>query len=80
MFFDIALGVGALLLLVGVIGNTVAKKSRRRVPPFRELEQPDQVVAGGPPVEPGLEAEDNVQADDTLKEFGDLKPPPGDSV
>ena len=79
MFFDIALGVGALLLLIGVIGNTVAKKSRRRVPPFRELEQPDQVVAG-PPVELGLEMEDNVQAGDTLKEFGDLKPPPGDSV
>jgi hypothetical protein len=79
IFFDIALGAGALVLLVGIIGNTIAKRSRRRVAPFRELERPEQVVAGGPPVGPGLEVEEKVQKG-VPDEFGDLTPPPGESI
>ena len=54
-FYDIALGLGAILLLVGVIGAAVARKTKERVPPFVELKSPEQVVVGGPAVEPGLE-------------------------
>jgi hypothetical protein len=79
VFFDIALGAGALVLLVGIIGNTIAKRSSRRVTPFRELERPEQVVVGGPPVEPGLQVEEKIQ-EGAPDEFSDLKPPPGDSV
>ena len=54
MFYDIALAAGALVLLGGVIGVVIAKKTRDRVPPFGELERPEQAVVGGPPLEPGL--------------------------
>lgn len=54
-FYDIALGAGALVLLVGVIGNVVYKKRRERVPPFMNLERPERPVAGGPPVLPNLQ-------------------------
>lgn len=52
--FDVALGVGAAVLLVGVIGGAVSSKSRDRITPFSELKRPEQAVVGGPPVEPGL--------------------------
>jgi hypothetical protein len=48
--FDIALALGALLLLAGVIGAIIARKSRERIPPFTELKQPAPLVAG---VQPG---------------------------
>ncbi len=35
--FDIALAFGALVLMIGVIGATIARKTRRRIPPFTEL-------------------------------------------
>ncbi|MBU4489737.1 MAG: hypothetical protein KKE79_03790 [Actinobacteria bacterium] len=53
VYFDIALGVGALLLLMGIVGNTVSRKSRERVLPFGDLQEPAEIVAGGPAVEPG---------------------------
>lgn len=53
-YYDIALGAGALLLLVGVIGGVVARRAKERVPPFTELKRPKKPVAGGPPVQPGL--------------------------
>lgn len=37
VYFDIALGLGALVLLVGVIGGAIARGSRKRVAPFEEL-------------------------------------------
>jgi len=54
VYFDIALAFGALVLLVGVIGAVIARKSRERVTPFTDLKRPEEAVAGGPPVEPGL--------------------------
>ncbi|MBN2167696.1 MAG: hypothetical protein JW738_00500 [Actinobacteria bacterium] len=53
LFFDIILGIGALLLLVGVVGGTIAGRRRRRITPFNELETPQDIVAGGPSVDPG---------------------------
>lgn len=37
-YFDIALAFGALVLLAGVIGAVIVRKSRQRVVPFNELE------------------------------------------
>jgi hypothetical protein len=54
-FFDIALAFGALVLLVGVIGAVIARKSRERITPFTQLKRPGEAVAGGPAVEPGME-------------------------
>lgn len=53
-YYDIALAFGALVLLVGVVGAVIARKSRERVPPFIDLKGPDKAVVGGPPVEPGM--------------------------
>ena len=50
VFFDIALGVGALLLLVGIVGNVISRKSRERVTPFGDLQEPEEIVVGGPSV------------------------------
>ncbi|MBU4175736.1 MAG: hypothetical protein KJ686_12645 [Actinobacteria bacterium] len=50
VYFDIALGVGALLLLVGIVGNLISRKSIERVPPFEDLLEPEEIVVGGPPV------------------------------
>lgn len=50
VYFDIALGVGILLLLVGIVGNTISRKSRGRVTPFEELQEPEEIVVGGPAV------------------------------
>jgi hypothetical protein len=80
VFFDIVLGLGALLLLVGIVGNVMTRKSRSRVPPFTELQRPEEVVVGGPPVEPGLHAEEEVGADAAGRAFRDIEPPPGDSI
>lgn len=55
-YFDIALALGALVLLVGVVGAVIARKAAERVPPFRELTEPETMVAGGPAVEPGMQA------------------------
>jgi hypothetical protein len=44
MFFDIALGAGALLLLIGVIGGVISKRTRKRVPPFLEIQRRDVFV------------------------------------
>lgn len=41
-YFDIALAFGALVLLVGVVGAVIARKSRQRVVPFDELEAVDE--------------------------------------
>lgn len=54
LFYDIALAAGALVLLGGIIGVVVAKKTRGRVPPFLDLARPARAVIGGPPLEPGL--------------------------
>jgi hypothetical protein len=54
-YFDIALACGALVLLAGVVGAVITRKSRERITPFTQLERPSQVVAGGPAVEPGME-------------------------
>lgn len=82
IFFDIALGVGALLLLIGIIGNIVSKRSRERVPPFAELQRPAEPVVGGPTVEPGLDVpeEETLAGDESYEAFRDLLPPPGDSI
>jgi len=82
LFFDIALGVGALVLLVGVIGNTMSKRSRSRVPPFVDLQRPAEQVVGGPPVEPGLEAVAPETADESvpIEAFRDIAPPPGEAI
>ena len=53
VFFDIALGIGALLLLAGVIGNMLSRRSKERVPPFGDLQAPAEIVVGGPAVAPG---------------------------
>lgn len=37
-FYDIALAFGAIVLLVGIIGGIVRKRSLERIPPFLELE------------------------------------------
>lgn len=80
MFFDIVLGIGALFLLVGIVGGVMTKKSRQRVPPFTDLERPEEVVVGGPPVEPGLQIEEEIHTDATVRAFRDIEPPPGDSI
>jgi len=54
LYFDIALAAGAVVLLVGVIGAVIARKSRERVTPFTDLKRPEEAVVGGPPVEPGM--------------------------
>lgn len=53
-YYDIALALGALILLVGVIVGLVARRARERVPPFLDLKEPEEAVAGGPPIEAGL--------------------------
>jgi len=50
VYFDIALGVGVLLLLVGIVGNVISRKSRERVTPFEDLQEPEEIVVGGPSV------------------------------
>jgi hypothetical protein len=86
VFFDAALGLGALFLVVGVIGNTISKRSRKRVPPFRELKGPSEAVVGGPPLEPGLETtppgDERVEIEDEEAHggFDDLAPPPEDTA
>ena len=50
VYFDIALGVGALLLLVGIVGNLISRQSRERVLPFGDLQEPEEIVVGGPSV------------------------------
>ncbi|MHB8894631.1 MAG: hypothetical protein ACYC99_05550 [Candidatus Geothermincolia bacterium] len=47
-FFDIALAFGAVVLLVGVIGSIIARKSRERITPFTELKATDETPAGRP--------------------------------
>jgi hypothetical protein len=56
IIFDIALAAGAVVLLVGVIGGVMSRRTRERVPPFVDLKRPEQAVAGGPPVDAGLSA------------------------
>jgi hypothetical protein len=56
-YFDIALAFGALVLLAGVIGAIIARKSSERVPPFTELKQPAPLAAGPQQPEPGPVAE-----------------------
>ena len=51
VFFDAALALGALVLLVGVVGAVIAGRTRSRVKPFTELESPDEAVVGGPSVD-----------------------------
>lgn len=70
MFYDIALAAGALVLLGGVIGVVIARRTRGRVPPFRDLERPEQAVIGGPPVEPGLSTPPPVQPPPPPREEG----------
>jgi len=53
-YYDIALAFGGLVLLVGVVGAIIVRKSRERVQPFTELKSPDKAVVGGPAVEPGM--------------------------
>lgn len=51
VFFDIVLGAGAIILLVGVVGGTIAGRRKKRVAPFMDLETPQDVVVGGPAVD-----------------------------
>ena len=53
MFYDIALGAGALVLLVGVIGGTISRRAKKRVTPFLELQRREESMEE----EPGLEEE-----------------------
>lgn len=81
IFFDVALGVGGLLLLAGIVANVIAKKSRERVPPFTELGRLEEDVAGGGSLEQGLEPEDEDGDEDLpVAPFADLAPAPGDSI
>jgi len=50
LYFDIALATGAVVLLAGVIGAVIARKSRERVPPFLGL-RPEEAQAGEPSTE-----------------------------
>ncbi len=50
LYFDIALGAGALLLLVGVVGAIISKRTKERVPPFLDLERA-KPLTGEPPVD-----------------------------
>ncbi len=78
VFFDAALALGALLLLVGVIGGIISRRSRQRVPPFVDLQQPEEAVAGGQGLGVGQEESGEVRRDDevALEAFRDLAPPP----
>lgn len=78
IFFDLALALGALLLLAGIVAGVIVKKSRERVPPFLDLKRPEEAVAGGAPLEPGLEPSDD--EDLPLAPFADVAPGPGDSI
>lgn len=80
VFFDVAMGAGALLLMVGVIGSILSKRSRDRVPPFIGLKRPEEAVAGGSPLEPGLKAPEMEQeaGEPPLDAFKDLEPPHGE--
>ncbi len=82
IFFDIALALGALLLLAGIVVNVISKKSRERVPPFLELKRPEEAVAGGAPVEPGLEPDLSGRFEEELPlaPFADMAPAPGESI
>jgi hypothetical protein len=53
MFYDIALGAGALVLLMGVIGGAISRRTRKRVPPFLGLELQEESAEE----EPGLQPE-----------------------
>jgi len=57
LYYDIALGVGALVLLVGVIGAVVSKRTRERVPPFLDLEMAKPLTGEPPSDLLGLESE-----------------------
>lgn len=61
-YFDIALAFGALVLLVGVIGAIIARKSRERIPPFTELKQPDSLLAGTQQPDAGPQGEQAADA------------------
>lgn len=56
MYYDIALGAGALVLLVGVIGGAVSRRSKKRVPPFLDLKRQEQSLAEEPPLQEEPEA------------------------
>ena len=78
VFFDAALALGALVLLVGIIGGIMSRRSRERVPPFVGLQRPEEAVVGGAPLEPGLEITKEEETGDEvpLQVFRDLQPPP----
>lgn len=67
-FYDIALGLGAILVLVGVIGAVVARRAEEREPPFVELKRPEEIVVGGPAVEPGLEPVEEEEVSEDAEE------------
>jgi hypothetical protein len=50
-YYDIALGVGALLLLTGIVFNLLGRKSKSRVVPFADLAEPEEYVIGGPSID-----------------------------
>jgi hypothetical protein len=51
-YFDIALAAGAVVLLIGVIGAVISRKSRGRVPPFGELGESGKDKAAAAPGQP----------------------------
>jgi hypothetical protein len=69
-YFDIALAFGALVLLVGVIGAVIARKSRERVPPFTELKQPASLLAAPMPPETGGQEQTPVDAQSMPQDTG----------
>ena len=42
VFFDVALGAGALVLLIGVIGGVFSRRAKKRVPPFLGLQRREE--------------------------------------
>ena len=73
LYYDIALGAGALILLAGVIGAVVSKRTRERVPPFLDLEMARPLTGEVPQDLLGLESE---QQPLPQQQTGFIPPPP----
>ena len=74
MFFDIALGAGALVLLIGVVGGVISRRAKKRVPPFLELQRREEYTEEEP--ELGAEPE---SAEDSVTPRPP-PPPPGEEA
>jgi len=74
MFYDIALGAGALILLIGVIGGVISRRAKKRVPPFLEFQRREESAEEESELE-----EETKSAEESLAPTP-TPPPPGEEA